>query len=469
MPTRMHTRRIALAGGFALLAGAACKDSPSAPSTDRVVAGSQQSLQTLFVGLVGSDRAAAGNEGYYATADIWARDVIRPDPNEPRWLTEFYETPPDPSGFGGAVWDPYYVALRAAHALIANPSLTSLAPASQAAARGFIRTLEAREYLNVIEYHDLNGAVIQGDNPSTLYPIRTKQAVLTYIAALLDSANADFTAAGNIAVPFTVPAGYQTHGDYALVSNLMLYNRGLKGKVEVYLTLVDANAPDLTHAQVALTALNTALAGGTASAAYLRQGPYYEFTPSAPDLAPNPLVDAKLLLTSNFVSAIDPADARGANIVPTPSQSAAGFTSAPARIAITDPSNTANLTTPLPILRNAELYLLRAQAEIALGDLAAATADVNVVHTVEGGVPAYGVFTAPTSAIQALLYEYRYSFVLQGPQHLVALREYGLLNDAYISQPGIPTPGAGKDPLNQRDPIPSGEATARNGNVTPQP
>ncbi|GJG87820.1 hypothetical protein tb265_30010 [Gemmatimonadetes bacterium T265] len=469
MPTRMHPRMIALAGALALLAGAGCKDNPSAPSTDRVVAGSQQSLQTLFLGLVGSDRAAAGTESYYATADIWARDVIRPDPNEPRWLTEFYETPPDPSGFGGVQWDPYYVALRAAHSLLADPSLTSLAPASRAAASGFIRTLEAREYLNVVEYHDVNGAVIQGDNPSTLYPIRTKQAVLTYVSALLDSANADFTAAGDIAVPFAVPGGYQTHGDYSLVSNLVLYNRGLKGKAEVYLTLLDANAPDLTHAQAAATALNAALAGGTASAAYLLQGPYYEFTPSAPDLAPNPLVDAKLLLTSNFVNSINPADARRANIVPTPSQSAVGYTSAPARLAITDPSNTANLTTPLPILRNAELYLLRAQAEIALGNLAAATADINVVHRVEGGLPAYGTFATPASAIQALLYEYRYSFVAQGPQHLVALREYGVLNDAYISQPGIPTPGAGKDPLNQRNPIPNSEATARGGNVTPQP
>lgn len=465
----MHTRVIALAGAFALLAGIACKDNPAAPSTDRVVAGSQQSLQTLFVGLVGSDRAAVGAASYYVYGDIWARDVIRPDANEPRWFTEFYQTTPDPSGFGGAQWDTYYVALRAAHSLLADPSLTSLAPASQAAARGFIRTLEAREYLNIIEYHDQNGAVIQGDNPSTLYPIRTKQAVLTYVSALLDSASADFGAAGNIAVPFTVPSGYQTHGDYAQVSNLERYNRGLKGKAEVALTLLDAASPDLTHAQAAQAALTAALAGSTPTAASLVQGPYYEFTSAAPDNFPNPLVSAKFLLTTNFVTSILPNDARGANIISTPPQSAGGYTSAPDRLAITDPSNTGNLTAPLPILRNAELYLLRAQAEIALGDLASATADINVVHTIEGGLPAYATFTTAADAIQALLYEYRYSFVLQGPQHLVALRAYGLLNDAYIAQPGIPTPGAGMDPLNQRLPIPNSEATARGGKTAPQP
>lgn len=465
----MKRYAIALAAGLSLFAGEACKDNPAAPSIDRIVAGSQQSLQTLLVGLVGSDRSAVGGTSYYAYADIWARDVIRPDQNEPRWDTEFYETVPDPSGFGSAQWATNYVAIRAAHALLADNSLTSLAATDQTAARGFIRTLEAREYLAVIEYHDKNGAVIQGDDPKKLDPIRTKAAVLTYVSALLDSASTDFAAAGNGSVPFTVPVGYQIHGDYSQVSNLELYNRGLKGKAELYLALLDPANPDATHASAAQAALTAALAGATPTVAYLAQGPYYEFTPAAPDILPNPLVSSKFLLTFNFVNSIQTNDARKANIIPAAPLSASGYTSAPFRLAITDPANTANLLAPLPILRNGELFLFRAQAEIALGNLAAATADINVIHTVEGGLPAYPMFTTSPAAIQALLYEYRYSFALQGPQHLVALREYGLLNNAYISQPGIPTPGAGKDPLNQMLPIPSTESAARNGNITPQP
>lgn len=458
---------IALTATLALLASGGCQDNPTAPSIDRIPAGSAQSLQTLLVGLVGTDRGARG-DSYYAFGDIWARDVIRPDQNEPRWDTEFYVTTPDPSSFGDAQWDDDYVALRAAHSLLLDKSVTSLAAPDQAAARGFIRTLEAREYLDVIEYHDKNGAVIQGDDPSVIYPIRTKAAVLTYISALLDSASTDFGAAGGT-VPFTVPTGYQLHGDYSQVANLELYNRGLKGKTELYLALQDSANPDVGHATAALAAFNIALAGATPTAAYLAQGPYYEFTPVAPDLSPNPLVSVKFLLTINFVNSIQSGDARGANIIPAAPLSAAGFTSAPFRLAITDPGNTANLTAPLPILRNGELFLLRAQAEIVLGNLAAATADINVVHTVEGGLPAYATFTSAAAAIQALLYEYRYSFVMEGPQHLVALREYGLLNDAYISQPGIPTPGVGKDPLNQVLPIPATESGPRKGNITAQP
>src|SRR6185312_17412054 len=151
-----------------------------------------------------------------------------------------------------------------------------------------------------------------------------------------------------------------------------------------------------------------------------KEGPYYEYTQDTPDNFGNPLVDVNNLLTVNFVNSIDPSDARKAKIIPATALTSQAYTSAPFRMAITDPTNTANLKAPLPILRNAELYLLRAQAEIALGDLPAATADINVVHTIEGGLPAYSTFTDPNAAIQAVLYEYRYSFILQGPQHLVA-------------------------------------------------
>ncbi len=132
-----------------------------------------------------------------------AKDAIRPDPNETRWLTEFYVTTPDPSDFiGGSQWTGYYIAIRAAHSILKDQSLTSLPATQQAAARGFVHMIEAEDYTRLIEYRDLNGIVIQGDNPTTVDPIRTKASVLAYISALLDTAGTDLAAAGNISVPF---------------------------------------------------------------------------------------------------------------------------------------------------------------------------------------------------------------------------------------------------------------------------
>lgn len=460
----MKKTTTAFVGGLVLLAGA-CKDSVTAPSRDRVVAGTAQSLQTLVTGILASDRSQAGLQSYYAFGDIMARDALRLDPNETRYVTEFITTPIDNSDFiGTAQWYTYYYTLRAIHALLPNSAVQKQSPGAVAATTGFLRTVEAQIYTRLIETHDQNGIVIQGADSSKIDPIVDKQTALKYISALLDSADTDLQAAkaaGQAAVPFTLPAGYTSvGGDYSQVANLILWNRGLKGKIEVFRAL-DPKAPNAASAAVALTALDSALAGAPATPdqAYLNQGPYLEFNPASPELAPNPLPDIKLVLTQNFVDSVKAGDKRAAHILPlAKTQVAAGYSSN-YRWDITDPSNAANLSLPLPILRNGELYLLRAQAEVALGDLAAATADVNVIHTVEGGLAPYPTFTSVAQAQDAILYEYRYSFVFQGWQHIAADREYGGLSTAFLSQPDVPT--SSTDPRTTALPIPKDELNGR--------
>jgi hypothetical protein len=121
-----------------------------------------------------------------------------------------------------------------------------------------------------------------------------------------------------------------------------------------------------------------------------------------------------------------------------------------------------NLTGPLATIRNAELILLRAQAEIGLGQLDAATRDINVVRRIEGGLPGYATFTSATAAINAVLYEKRYSLLLEGAQRLVDLRLYNRFNSANLKQE-LPS-----DAYNSALPIPKSEADLRNGNVTCQ-
>ena len=463
-----------IVAGLMLLGAGACVDNPAAPSTDRVPAGSAQTLQALVTGMVAQLRVGAGPTSagsaspYYAYGSIMARDAIRPDPNETRWVAEFYESPPDPSDFiGASQWAEQYSVIRAAHSILKDQALLGLAAPEQAAARGFVRIIEAIAYLRLIEYRDNLGIAIQGDDPAAVDPIRTKQAVLAYTSALLDTALTDLATAGGITVPFTVPPGYRLNGNYGSADELRRLAHGLKGKAET-LRATDQASPNAASATAAVTELNAALAdAGTPNAAYLMKGPYHEYNPNAPESFANPLVDLKLLVTDNFVSSIMAGDARAQMIVPAAKQSATLY-EASYRAKFTDPTNSGNLTLPLPIVRNAELYLLRAQAKLALGDLAGAMADVNVVHTVEGGLAPL-VATSPTAVQDAILYEYRYSFLLQGPQHLVALRSYKRLNAAYVSQPGMPTPGPAADAFVQNLPIPKAESDARNGQLTPKP
>ena len=464
---------IAAALATLTLLASGCKDNPTAPSRDRVVAGSQQTLQALVTGAVAQERANAGGGAYQLYASIMARDAIVPTINESRFVTEFYNTPPDPSDFiGGSLWTGFYVAIRAEQNVLKDASFTTLGAGDQAATRGFLRTLVGLEYIQLLEYRDQNGIVIQGSDAAKQDPIRTKQSALLATSALLDSALTDLNAAasaGTTSLPFSLPSGYSLHGDYSQVANLILLNRGLKGKTEVFRAL-DPVAPNAASAAIAIAALDAALsdASNSPDQEYLNKGPWFEYNPSSPETAPNPLPSVTSLVTYNFVSSIAAGDVRVRKILPAGKLSLQGD-SAANRLAITDPTNSANLSAPLPIFRNAELYLLRAQAEIAGGDLTSATRDVNAVHTVEGGLPAYANFTGSAAAIAALLYEYRYSFAYMGPQHLDALREYQMLNAAYVSQPGMPGPGPATDALVQSLPIIQNEINARNGNITAVP
>jgi hypothetical protein len=463
-------RKVTAVFGAALLALAACVDNPASPSVDQVVAGSPQTLQTLASGILGATRRAAGVAvtNYYLFGSIQARDVLRLDPNDNRLTQEFFVTTPDPSSFiGGADWQFTYIANRAITSLYDQPAFTALSAGDKAITRSFFNTVKAFNYVHIAETRDTVGFAIQQKDPTVLPPILCKPGALDAVSKLLDSAYADLTAAGTSdALPF-IAAGYNVHGDYTHKAGIARFNRGLKGKIEIFRATSRQSPTGAAGYTAALAALDLALAGAPASpdAAYLAEGPYYLYNSAAPESFANPLGgDVKTGLTDNFVNGYMAGDARAANVYTlTTPQQAQGFQFTKSYVY----TKGDQLSTPMPKLRNAELYLLRAEAKLGLNDLAGATADVNVVHVGEGRLAPYATFGSRAEALTALNYEYRYSLILEGWQHLSFLRRYALLTPSYVTQPGTPNGGA-TDPLNQALPIPVGEATARNGNVACQ-
>src|SRR6185437_7828604 len=206
---------IAAALTSTLVLAGACQDNPAAPSRDNVVAGSQQTLQSLATGIIAQDRANYGGN-YFLWGGIMARDAIVPTANESRFVTEFYVTPPDPSDFiGGSQWTGYYQMLRASQILLKDPSFTSLSPADQGAARGFIRTLDALSYIRLIDYRDQNGVVIQGPDATVQDPIRTKASVLAYVSAARLGAHGSegWLSDGSVLVAFGLFAARRLYAD----------------------------------------------------------------------------------------------------------------------------------------------------------------------------------------------------------------------------------------------------------------
>ena len=120
-------------------------------------------------------------------------------------------------------------------------------------------------------------------------------------------------------------------------------------------------------------------------------------------------------------------------------------------------------STPIPIIKNEELILLRAEANIGKGALDLALTDLNTIRQTSGGLPPVGPFADATAAVDELLYNRLFSLLYEGGYRWIDLRRYGRLalasagGDLPLSRTGAETAEA----VYQTYPIPSDETAAR--------
>lgn len=454
----MMKKTVALIAVLTLVS--ACKDSTGVPDLNNVSSSLLQSgldrssVQLLTTGLLRSDR---GNLGI-VFPETMARDMYRIDTAEPRYITELIGGPADPGGFAAGMWTGFYAEIRAANNLIDNIGTAGdLTSAEKAATTGMARTIKALAYYRTLEMRDTIGMPIDVDHDinAAPAPFVCKANALDYMIALLDSAKTDLATAGGTPFPFLLPSGFTYQGDYSTPGTFTAFNRGLAGKLELYRAMDHAHpAPaDYTKAIADLTA-----AIGTLDASTLENSPYYMYS-TAPGEATNPIVDAAIHLNPMAADSIQPGDLRAVEITKRASPITGQGVTSDYDFTYALPSIGANLTRPIPILTKAELILLRAQAEIGAGDLASATADINFIRTNQGGLPAYATFTDATSAINAVLYEKRYSLLMTGAQRFVDLRAYGRLNGQYLRKE------TATDIFQSALPVPQAEVNARGGSI----
>ena len=464
----MRKYLIVLAGALGLAAG--CVDdtivSPENAPTVDALAGDLTSagVQTLALGVLAQDRAfVRGDLTYYILTSIYARDAYRIDPNEPRYVSETLGGQADPGSFaGGGGWTNGFVTIRAANDLLAAlPSAveTQTSPAQKNVVAGLTQTIKALEYWRLLELRDTIGIPIMPAQADSVPPLSCKSSVLAYTAAVLDSGLVALNAAGaTTQLPFAPPTGFTAFGrNYRTAANLVLLNRGLKGKISLYRGLQHQN-PTAGSFALAITELTQALGGaapGAVPASQFLTGAYVTFVAGGTEGAANPISDARVGVNPKAQAALQAGDTRASKIITRTTMAGQGLTTSLTYLGAAT-ANAANLTRPIAILRDEELVLLRAQAYIEANQLANATADLNSVRTSHGLAP-YAVFADQASARTALLYEKRFSLFFEGPQRLVDLRAYGLLK-----APFTPAELAG-DTYNSAFPIPKAEADARGG------
>lgn len=469
-------RIVPFVAGLAIL-GSACDRTPTVPNLnnpsveDFAGALTNDKLQLLLVGVLSQQRAAVGMR-YISFTTTLGRDAWRMDASEPRYLTETLESTPARGGFvGGGLFTDFYVSIRASNNILSSINNTpNLSATERSLVKGFVTTLKAHDLYRVAETRDTVGIPVATEDPNVLAPILCKKDALAAISTQLQAAYTDLQAAGSAVLPFRLPAGWQTiGGDYRQAARVLRYNRGLAGKVLTYRAIM---LNDAALAAQAITALDIAI-GADTTAAGLQMGPYFQYSTASGETI-SPLFDNKLHLQPHVADSLQAGDRRRFKLDSaggTYSQTTSGFTfqtkydyyGATVR-------DGTNQTRPLPILTNEELVLLRAQAKVVAGNLPGAALDVNIVRTTVGGLAPHAGFASAAAAINAILYEKRYSLLMTGAQRWVDLRAYGFLDATHFppSTATVKNPSApfASDPFTPAFPIPQAEFDARKGNVT---
>jgi hypothetical protein len=112
---------------------------------------------------------------------------------------------------------------------------------------------------------------------------------------------------------------------------------------------------------------------------------------------------------------------------------------------------------PIPMIKNEELILLRAEANIGLNNLAPAVADIDLVRTTSGLLAPYAGTVDQPSLLTELLYNKGYSLMYEGGHSWVDFRRYGRLADLATNERAGPPP----DVIFSTLPIPTAEVLPR--------
>ena len=464
----------------AALVSMACYDfkvtDPNAPTTQSVYGSpTRANMSAAAIGIF--DQARQDVESYVWRLGSMGREGVNLSGNNQPDYQEPYYGPLSSTQFGGSQWGNPYIEIRLDNlyddAVVNAPDLSS---DEKKASVAFGETQKALALFYVIQTRAQLGAPVEVDLSPTATPAPFVGEDSVYRAIIDLLADARTKLAGNAAgaFPFPMPQGYslvntpQTFGQFA---------QALAAKAWIF-RATDVNGCNGAPANCYTTALN--LLDSLATSGFLVEDPasfqngvYFDFSANPGDTQ-NGLSDP---LNGNLYFALDvqqtdaqvqtdgvTPDARvGAKIVPsTAPQVLSGFPiHGNLKYAMYLSNGAANPAAEVAIIRDEELVLLKAEAELGLGQLTNATNDINVTRQGSGGLSMLPPGLSADSLLTDLLYERRYSLMWEQGTRWIDARRYKRLGDIEANPDGLS--GGHVPPVM---PVPASECTARGlGNV----
>ena len=491
----MTMRNRAFLAGAVLLA--ACSE-PVIPDYNNstedqfAVIRTEAQLQQLATGVLDVDRRT--HDFQILLDETIARDVFRHDAAETRYITQpLGSGSMSPTVFvGQSVFNGPYRAIRSAQNLIsaaeaASDELTGgveFGAEKKSAVRGYAQTIKALSYMRLVEQRDTLGTAIY-TTPTELNPIQCKENVLELISALLDSAKTDLLAGGDD-FGFALPSGFD---GFDTPETFLQFNRALKAKNEYYRAFdlfarTGGANPGPSSARTIDAAAIAAAEAALAESFFdetgdPNEGVYHTYSSASGDyLNPNydqtkyrinPRVVREAEGTTFTVTGTDTVytvldrrvqDKVDLNYVPADCKVVSSTYSC-----FIDKVNSTDQH-PLPIIRNDELALIKAQLLWGRGQYQQALDIVNRFRLAAGfAVPKtlaeFGGADTPAEQLdlmREILKQKRYQLLFESPSRFVDFRMFGIMNDFGKERSNDPIPVF---------PFPSAETLARGG-VTDQ-
>ncbi len=339
----------------------------------------------------------------------------------------------------GSQWAGRYGNYRNAFAALQIVNSTSaLTAAEKAGALGVLQTFIALEVLHVIEARDSIGAVVDMTaDVNAVLPMVSRDSVYEWISAKLDEAMTNLGAAG-ASFYFPLESGLSAFGVAGdTPAGFGQFNRAIKARVEAKRGSLGCGAPCYT---TALTALGQTWIANLDST-NRDNGEYVTYSTASGDVLdgaafgadPNYYVHPSI----DSISAVGLDDRYRRKVALSTSACGTSYTSPQTEVGVTATHRActyASNVTPIPIVRNEELVLLRAEARWFTGDTAGARSDLAAVRSgsgATGGGTAVVKFAAPAADsefVSELLLQRTLSLFQEG-HRWVDYRRFGRLAD----------------------------------------
>lgn len=394
---------------------------PNGPSLSGVISNASiAQLNNLVTGTIstmrnplGASRTASGSmarEMYLFdadprnTTDVLGKNGTTLDNNT------FYTTAP----FAG-----HYLAVKNANVLLQSLA-NSIAPTAEERAgyEGFAKTIIAHELIEIVKLYDK--ARIDVSDPDNLGPILNKADALDEIISMLDDAETDLNAAG---AEFAFPLSSGFDG-FDTPATFLEFNRAVAARANLY-------AGNFTTVLTNLTASFFDLNGD------LTIGPKYVFSLAGGDQTngmfktPGQNGD-QIIVHNSFIADAEAGDTR----VTAKTALRVDATSQDGLNGTHETRLYASNTSSIDIIRNEELILIYAEANIQIGgaNLADAVIALDIIRDAADLDPYVGSVDQPSLTTE-MLNQRRYSLWAEG-HRMFDLRRYNLSNTLPIDRAG---------------------------------